>query len=562
MLSGPEQEESRTARPPNVADYAWSRPHGLVEKPGMYPGESEAWVYCDKFSYHEGESVSIKTYTTAQEYDIEVIRDGQKPKTVFSRTGLKGQTFETPADAYAVGCNWPQALSIGLEEGNWPSAFYLIIIRIKDINGRMHEREGFFIVKEKSANSAKADFVLIHATSTMLAYNDWGGANHYRGIADGYQNDEPTPLSSTQRPIARGMLRIPKNAPREANGTMTVGHGATPRYPSLEYSWYFRYSRHYADAGWATYERPFTIWAESQGYVIHHLTQSDLHQDPDCLTGYACAVSMGHDEYWSWEQRDTLDNFVDRGGRFARFGGNFIWQVRFDDAMQTQYCYRVPQADPMTKKDPTRVTTMWDWPPIGRPGAGSVGLTGVMGCYTRYGMATPRSSGGFQVYRPQHWALEGSELRYGDSFGKDPINIASFEVDGCDYSFKKGLPYPTGEDGAPENLEIIAMCPAVFGEVDVSGGREPVGGPVADVFGVLQLCYEGQELPEYLKDREYGSGMVASFTREDGEVFCAGSCEWVSGLIHKDVFTEIITRNVLDKFTGRKKDESTENNRD
>ncbi|KAF4416000.1 hypothetical protein FACUT_12942 [Fusarium acutatum] len=92
--------------PPNVADYAWSRPHGLVEKPGMSPGVSEAWVYCD-------------------EYDIEVIRDGHKPKTVFLRTGLKGQTFETPADAYAVGCNWPEALSLHLEVGNWPSAFYL-----------------------------------------------------------------------------------------------------------------------------------------------------------------------------------------------------------------------------------------------------------------------------------------------------------------------------------------------------------------------------------------------------------------------------------------------------
>ncbi|KAJ4114011.1 hypothetical protein NW769_004791 [Fusarium oxysporum] len=248
-----------------------------------------------------GESVSTKTYTTAEEYDIEVVRDDHKPKTVFSRTGLKGQTFGTPADAYAVGCNWPQALGLHLEEGRWPSAFYLIIIRIKGIKGRVHEREGFFIVKDKKVNSAKPDFVLIHATSTMLAYAPW--------------------------PIARGMLRIPKNAPREANGTMTVGHGATPRYPSLEYSWYFRYSRHYADAGW---------------------TASQATRAP-CL---------GHDEYWSWEQRDTLDDFVDRGGRFARFGGNFIWQVRFDEAMHTQYCYQVPQADPMTKKDPTRVTTM------------------------------------------------------------------------------------------------------------------------------------------------------------------------------------------------------------
>lgn len=261
---------------------------------------------------------------------------------------------------------------------------------------------------------------------------------------------------------------------------MKVQMGDTPRFPHLEYAWYFRYSRHYTDAGWAAYERPFVVWAEKNGYRVHHLTQSDLHSKPDCLTGYKVAVCVGHDEYWSWEQRDTLDAFVNRGGKLARFGGNYVWQVRFDDALHTQYCYRVPQADPETERNPTRVTTFWECPLVGRPGAQTVGLTGIMGCYARYGMASPRSSGGFQVYRPDHWALAGTSLRYGDSFGMDPVNIASFEVDGVDYYFKKGLPYPTGHDGAPMNLEIIAMCPATCGERDVSGGREPIGAPLRE----------------------------------------------------------------------------------
>jgi hypothetical protein len=55
-----------------------------------------------------------------------------------------------------------------------------------------------------------------------------------------------------------------------------------------------------------------------------------------------------------------------------------------------------------------------------------------------------------------------------------------------------------------------------------------------------------------MKDLEYGSGMVASFTRGQGEVFCAGSADWVVGLIKHDFFTEKITKNVLDVFSGRK----------
>lgn len=479
-----EMGPKKAVRPHNEPDYAWSRPHGLVEKPGMYADEPEAWIYCDKFSYDPGETVSLKAHTTAETFDIEIIRDGYRPTTVFTKTGLKAQICDTPDNAYSHGCGWPEALAIHLEEGKWKPGYYLVIIRIQEPNGRDYEREGFFIVKSPSRKTSakdEADFVLIHATSTMLAYNDWGGANHYRGVSDGYQDDEPSPLSSTQRPIARGMLRIPRNAPRESNGATVAEFGHSPRYPALEYAWYFRYSRHFADAGWATYERPFTVWAEQNGYRVHHLTQSDLHLEPDCLTGYSTAVCVGHDEYWSWEQRDTIDNFVNNGGALARFGGNYIWQVRFDKAMNTQYCYRLPQFDPESESNPTRTTTAWDWPKIGRPGAQTVGLTGIMGCYTRYGMASPRSSGGFQVYRPSHWCLEGTDLRYGDNFGVHAINIAAFEVDGCDYIFDKGLPYPSGNDGAPSNLEIIAMCPASFGERDISNGKEPIGAPLREV---------------------------------------------------------------------------------
>ena len=57
--------------------------------------------------------------------------------------------------------------------------------------------------------------------------------------------------------------------------------------------------------------------------------------------------------------------------------------------------------------------------------------------------------------------------------------------------------------------------------------------------------------PEYLKDRIYGSGMVVSFTRKEGEVFCAGTAEWVVGLMKKDFYTETITKNVLNRFLGR-----------
>ncbi|MDR6636978.1 N,N-dimethylformamidase beta subunit family domain-containing protein [Paenarthrobacter nitroguajacolicus] len=525
---------------------AWSRPGGLVEVPGLGQ-ELELWCYADSFDYARGETVGLKVHTTAQNFNIRIVKDGSRPVTVYERHGIPGQVQTTLPEPYERGCGWEDTLKFELGR-DWEPGFYLVILTAS-ADGRAKEHEGFFIVRPDSPSDV--DFLLLHTTSTLLAYNDWGGGNHYRGREDGHQNDVPSPFSSSQRPLARGMLRKPEGAPRNIH-TDTPGPGWIPRHEAYEWAWHNGYSRHHADAGWATYERPFTVWAEQQGYTVGHTTQSRLHRNAAELDGYECVVIVGHDEYWTWEMRDHVDAFVDQGGRLARFAGNYVWQVRLDGNATTQTCYKMPFADPYIETDIRRVTTMWDWEPIGRPGAETMGLSGVAGSYIRYGSASPRASGGFTVYRPEHWALEGTDLYYGDVFGGAPICIAAFEVDGVDYTFRKGLPYPTGEGGAPTNLEILAMTPAVFGAEDRWDGKVPIGAPVNEVTNLLAEAYAGNP-PEYQTGTVRGAAMVATFKRGLGEVFTAGSTEWVNGLIGRDPFTERITTNVLDRFMARNK---------
>jgi hypothetical protein len=45
-----------------------------------------------------------------------------------------------------------------------------------------------------------------------------------------------------------------------------------------------------------------------------------------------------------------------------------------------------------------------------------------------------------------------------------------------------------------------------------------------------------------------GSGMIVNFTRGRGEVFHAGSVEWVAGLLRRDPQVERVTANVLSRF--------------
>ncbi|MFJ3778984.1 N,N-dimethylformamidase beta subunit family domain-containing protein [Streptomyces sp. NPDC090075] len=532
-----------TPHPP--ADYAWSVRGWASEGPGAHPGEPELWVYADRFSYQAGDHVDLHVHTTAERYDLEIVRDGARPRTVAVHRGLRGAAHPTPPNAYEIGCGWPVALTVEVAD-DWDSGMYLVLIRTEHA-GRAHEREGFFVVR---AAVPAARIALVHTTGTLLAYNDWGGANHYRGLPDGHLDDVPAPVVSARRPVARGMLRKPEGAPRNVHTDMPAP-GWVPRHPPYEWARTAGYSRHHADAFWATYERPFTVWAENNGIRLDHLTQHDLHDDVAALEGYACAVLVGHDEYWTWEMRDAVDRFTESGGSLARFAGNFVWQTRWDPRTRRQTCYKDPRLDPLYgTAEQDRVTTAWDWSPIARPPGESLGLSGLMGGYNRYGGTTPRSTGGYTVYRPHHWALSGTDLYYGDTFGGAPVCVAAFELDGADYTFRGGLPYPTGEDGAPDTLEIIAMTPAVNGGEDRWQGRVPIGAPEGELAGLVEAMYPDGP-PPHLRERRHGAGMIATFTRGAGEVFNAGSTEWVSGLVHHDPYTERITHNVLERFAGR-----------
>ena len=58
------------------------------------------------------------------------------------------------------------------------------------------------------------------------------------------------------------------------------------------------------------------------------------------------------------------------------------------------------------------------------------------------------------------WALEGTNLRYGDQLGgsSEGAVVFGFECDGLDYVERDGLPFPTGKDGADvANTRILAV---------------------------------------------------------------------------------------------------------
>lgn len=514
------------------------------------PDEAEVWCYTDQISYAPGDTVSFHCSTSAAKIDLRIYHDTNPPQKVHCAT-IPGQRHATPEDSYARGCDWPSAYRWTLPE-NLSSGAYLVVSTIALEGGETLDQHHLFIVRP--ASEPTAPLLMVCCTSTWIAYNCWGGANSYEGLHNGIDDNCFSPQLHIHRPWERGQVWLPEGAPRiPVNGTQRIG--SAPRYPNLEFAFANGFAKYYAAAGWASYERHFATWAENNGIALDMICQHDLQFHPELLANYPALVIVGHDEYWSGEMRDAIDNYVDGGGNVARFGANFFWQVRLENDGLTQVCYKHPATaarpalytDPLLETNPKRVSGCWDLPCIERPAAETFGLSGARGIYAKLGGASPNNAGGFQVFRPQHWAFENTDVYYGDIFGNS-ATIFGYEVDGIDYSFENGLPVPTENSGAPAGMEILAMGFAATFEED----HDNPGGYLYAGDGDLQIISEvlHGENPT-TADREaaqYGSGMIAHFRRGKGQVFNAASCEWVNGLRLREPVTETITRNVLARF--------------
>ena len=493
------------------------------------PDRAQVWIYAAAVCYLPGQVLRLCGMATAPTAQLVIARDARVPQVMLTAEVAMGFAA-TPPDASITGCCWPEVFGMEIP-ADWASGVYTVTVTVPG-----HRSQGMFVLR---AARPKARIAMILATGTWCAYNDWGGSNHYQGL-HGPSGGDFAPQVSILRPWAKGFVEWPADAPRIPHASPLL---SKPRYPHMEYARAKGVSKKYASSGWAAFERPFALWCEAQGIELDYLTQHDLHRDPGALTGYDRALIVGHDEYWTWEMRDHLEGWLDAGGHLARFAGNFFWQTRLsgDGAVQTCYKSEAELADPLARTD--RLTSYWDHPQIGRPAVATLGLTGTMGVYAGWSRCAAHGSGGFAVYRPDHWALAGTGLGYGDVLGASS-KIFAYEVDGIDYTMTHGLPFAASDAGLQGTLTIIGLSPAttLSHSTGPQDGDPFIGSLDAEevarkVYGRLDATTFGRA--------SRGNGCMAEYRRGQGAVFNAGSCEWVAGLIARERPVEQVTRNVL-----------------
>ena len=277
---------------------------------------------------------------------------------------------------------------------------------------------------------------------------------------------------------------------------------------------------------------PFIEWAEREGFEIGVCTNADLEAHPEVLDGAGLYLSVGHDEYWSLGMRDTVEAFIARGGNAAFFSGNTsLWQVRLEgDDHDVMVGYKgFFKDDPLmgTDREP-EVTTFWSDVIVGRPENHMTGVSFTRGGYHRIGRNVTAGLGGYTVHRAGHWIFDGTGLGYGDVLGAG-ATVVGYECDGCVFTYRDGLPYPTGEDGTPSSFEILGTCPTQHFTRETAP-RPPKPGEPSELEYIAARVF-GTRDPEAMERIRHGHAVLGAYTNEAGAtVVTSGSTDWAHGL--------------------------------
>jgi putative cell wall-binding protein len=386
--------------------------NGIFYIPGDWsvgiPGGNQLQGYSDKTSYLPGETAQL-FINSANGYYIEVYRMGY-----YDGKGaqLKGSYGKFPAivqtatvNNETMSANWTNAVDLGIPS-NWESGMYLA----KIIDSNFKESYIPFVVKDPNPSGMG----LVISTNTYQAYNDWGGKSLY-------------------------------------------SYNSSDGIPSVKVSFNRPYTDGYGSGQFFSYEYNMIRWLEKKGYKISYFTNQDIDQGYVRNSQIKTLLFPGHDEYWSMNTRNEIENLSSANMNLGIFNANMAyWQVRFEDNDRTMVSYKEKaNQDPYQNIDLSRVTTKFRGAPVNRP------EDSVLGIMYR---GIPEKTVPLVVTDASHWLYQGTGLNNGDQIP----GVIGGEVD----QYFGEIP----------NVEVIAHSPAmIYGNADyadVVWYQKPSGGKV------------------------------------------------------------------------------------
>src|SRR3954469_2089186 len=315
-------------------------------------GDPSIQGFATDISYNIGSTVQFKINTTASAYTVDIYRMGYYG-------GLGGRKVASLQPSVPLPQSQPACVtdtSAGLggsglaDCGNWGvsaswnvptdavSGVYLALLQRPDTGGRSHI---IFIVRNDGSHSD-----LLFQTSDL----SWEAYNYY-GLGSVYGSNKGDEAESERS------FKVSYNRPfltRDQHG----------------YSWFFEA------------EYPMLRWLEANGYDVSYFSGVDTARFGTLLRNHKTFLSVGHDEYWSIEQRANVEAARASGINLAFFSGNEVfWKTRWEnsiDGSNTPYRTLVVYKDTLANAllDPPNGTGTWRDPRFG--GLPENALTGTL----------------------------------------------------------------------------------------------------------------------------------------------------------------------------------------
>ncbi len=419
--------------------------------------------YAAATSVNKGESLPIKvSLGQAGNYTLDVYRlgyyGGAGGRLITSSGTLRGANQAIPVEkpgTRLVECNWSTSYTLQIGD-DWTSGLYLGNLTDQKTG---KQAQFWFVVRDDNGTS---DILFQSSFTTFLAYNTFGGSSLYSFNSPGGQRAYKV---SFDRPFIQ---------PATFSPTAT-GSGDFNNILRWEYN--------------------MVRWLESQGYDVSYLTNVDIHSNPSLLSEHRLFLSVGHDEYWSLEQRNALEQARDTGLSLCFFSANTAyWRVRFENSStgvpnRVMACYKDawPQ-DPVSANNPSAATNKFRSSQNNRPENALLGVMYVGDTNAIYG------GGDFVVTNSTDPYYANTGLQNGDRLSR----LVGFEWDTV-----------INNGASPSGLVVLSQADQLVADgkdTDVPSGTNPV------------------------------SSSAVRYTAASGaQVFATGAIQWMWGLDSADV---------------------------
>ncbi|MBD2335808.1 DUF4082 domain-containing protein [Calothrix sp. FACHB-156] len=302
-------------------------------------GDTSIQGFATDISYNRGQLVNFKIQTNATQYRLDIYRmgyyGGQGARKVDSVSVTRTQAQNQPAcltnaTTGLVDCgNWAVSASWTIPANATSGIYFAKVVR-QNTGGASHI---VFIVRDDTSTS---DLLFQTSDTTWQAYNSYGGNSLYQGS-----------------PASRA-YKVSYNRPFN---TRIVDNGQ---------DWLFNA------------EYPMVRWLEANGYNVSYFTDVDSDRLGDLIRNHKIFLSVGHDEYWSKQQREKVEAARNAGVHLAFFSGNEIfWKTRWENsidpsgtAYRTLVCYKETKDNQLIQSQSPIWTGTWRDPRFSPPADG------------------------------------------------------------------------------------------------------------------------------------------------------------------------------------------------